>query len=151
MKKVKVVLLKDITNLGKKGDIVDVSFGFYTNYLERNNLAKKLTEGEERDYQLKKRIKEDKESKEEERAKILKEKIEKEIFTIRRKAGDKGKLYGSVTNDDIAEVLKKKVGVSFDKKKIEIEEPIKTLGYFEAKIKLYKNLYAKIKLNILEE
>ncbi|MGQ9844951.1 MAG: 50S ribosomal protein L9 [Caldisericia bacterium] len=151
MKKVKVVLLKDIVNLGKKGDIVDVSFGFYTNYLERNNLAKKISEGEEKDFELRKKIKEDKESKEEERAKILKEKIEKELFTIKRKAGDKGKLYGSVTNEDIAEILKKKIGVSFDKKKIEIEEPIKSLGYYEARVKLFKNLYAKIKLNILEE
>ncbi|HOK18144.1 MAG TPA: 50S ribosomal protein L9 [Caldisericia bacterium] len=151
MKKIKVILLKDITNLGKKGDIVDVSFGFYMNYLEKNNLAKRVSEGEERDYELRKKIKEDKESKEEERAKFLKDKIEKEVFTIKRKAGEKGKLYGSVTNEDIAEILKKKIGVSIDKKKIEIEAPIKTIGYYEAKIKLFKNLYAKIKLNILEE
>ncbi len=151
MKKVKVVLLKDIINLGKKGDIVDVSFGFYMNYLDKNNLAKRVSEGEEKDYLLKRKIREDKESKEEERAKILKEKIEKELFTIKRRAGDKGKLYGSVTNEDIAEILKKKIGVSFDKKKIEIDEPIKTIGYFEARVKLFKNLYAKIKLNILEE
>ncbi len=151
MKKIKVFLLKDITNLGKKGDIVDVSFGFYMNYLEKNNLAKRVSEGEERDYELRKKIKEDKESKEEERAKFLKDKIEKEVFTIKRKAGEKGKLYGSVTNEDIAEILKKKIGVSIDKKKIEIEAPIKTIGYYEAKIKLFKNLYAKIKLNILEE
>lgn len=151
MKKVKVVLLKDIVNLGKKGDIVDVSFGFYMNYLEKNNLAKKITEGEEKDLKLIKKIKENKESKEEERARILKEKIEKELFTIKRKAGDKGKLYGSVTNEYIAEILKKKIGVSFDKKKIEIDEPIKSIGYYEARVKLFKNLYAKIKLNILEE
>lgn len=151
MKKVKVILLKDVTNLGKKGDIIDVSFGFYMNYLERNNLAKRASEGEERDYELRKSIKIEKESKEEARAKELKEKIEKELFTIKRKAGDKGKLYGSVTNEDIALILKEKIGVTFDKKKIEIDEPIKTLGYHEAKLKLYKNIHAKIKINITEE
>ncbi len=151
MKKIKVLLLKDIQNLGKKGDILDVSFGFYTNYLEKFGLAKKLSEGEEKDYINKMKIKEDKESREEERAKIIKEKIEKDVFNIKRKAGIKGKLYGSITSDEISELIKKKIGVSIDKKKIEIEEPIKNVGYYEIKVKLYKNIIANLKLFVQEE
>lgn len=151
MKKVKVLLLKDIQNLGKKGDILDVSFGFYSNYLEKFGLAKKLSEGEEKDYINKLKIKEDKEAREEERAKIIKEKIEKEVFNIKRKAGIKGKLYGSITSDEISELIKKKIGVSIDKKKIEIDEPIKNVGYYEIKIKLYKNIIATLKLFVQEE
>jgi len=85
MRKVKVVLLKDIINLGKKGDIVDVSFGFYMNYLEKNNLAKRVSEVEKKNYQLRQKIKENKESKEEERAKILKEKNWKGTFYNKKK------------------------------------------------------------------
>lgn len=151
MKKVKVLLLKDIQNLGKKGDILDVSFGFYTNYLEKFGLAKKLSEGEERDYINKMKIKEDKEAKEEERARIIKEKIEKEVFNIKRKAGIKGKLYGSITSDEISDLIKKKIGVSIDKKKIEIEEPIKSVGFYEIKVKLYKNIIANLRLFVQEE
>lgn len=151
MKKIKVLLLKDIQNLGKKGDILDVSFGFYTNYLEKFGLAKKLSEGEEKHYINKMKIKEDKESREEERAKIIKEKIEKDVFNIKRKAGIKGKLYGSITSDEISELIKKKIGVSIDKKKIEIEEPIKNVGYYEIKVKLYKNIIANLKLFVQEE
>lgn len=151
MKKIKVLLLKDIQNLGKKGDILDVSFGFYTNYLEKFGLAKKLSEGEEKDYINKMKIKEDKESREEERARVLKEKIEKDVFNIKRKAGIKGKLYGSITSDEISELIKKKIGVSIDKKKIEIEEPIKNVGYYEIKVKLYKNIIANLKLFVQEE
>lgn len=151
MKKIKVLLLKDIQNLGKKGDILDVSFGFYTNYLEKFGLAKKLSEGEEKDYINKMKIKEDKESREEERAKIIKEKIEKDVFNIKRKAGIKGKLYGSITSDEISELIKKKIGVSIDKKKIEIEEPIKNVGFYEIKVKLYKNIIANLKLFVQEE
>lgn len=151
MKKVKVLLLKDIQNLGKKGDILDVSFGFYSNYLEKFGLAKKLSEGEEKDYINKMKIKENKETKEEERAKTIKEKIEKEVFNIKRKAGIKGKLYGSITSDEISELIKKKIGVSIDKKKIEIEEPIKNIGYYEIKVKLYKNIVATLKLFVQEE
>ncbi|MCX8095478.1 MAG: 50S ribosomal protein L9 [Caldisericia bacterium] len=151
MKKVKVLLLKDIQNLGKKGDILDVSFGFYTNYLEKFGLAKKLSEGEEKDYINKMKIKENKESREEERAKIIKEKIEKDVFNIKRKTGIKGKLYGSITSDEISELIKKKIGVSIDRKKIEIEEPIKNVGYYEIKVKLYKNIIANLKLFVQEE
>lgn len=151
MKKVKVLLLKDIQNLGKKGDILDVSFGFYSNYLEKYGLAKKLSEGEEKDYLNKMKIKEDKESREEERAKIIKEKIEKDTFIIKRKAGIKGKLYGSITTEEISEIIKKKIGVYIDKKKIEIDEPIKSVGFYEIKIKLYKNIIANLKLFVQEE
>ncbi len=151
MKKVKVLLLKDIQNLGKKGDILDVSFGFYSNYLEKFGLAKKLSEGEEKDYLNKMKIKEDKESREEERAKIIKEKIEKDTFIIKRKVGIKGKLYGSITTEEISEIIKKKIGVSIDKKKIEIDEPIKSVGFYEIKIKLYKNIIANLKLFVQEE
>ncbi len=151
MKKVKVLLLKDVQNLGKKGDILDVSFGFYSNYLEKFGLAKKLSEGEERDYLNKMKLKEDKESREEERANIIKEKIEKEPFIVNRKAGVKGKLYGSITSEEISELIKKKIGVSIDKKKIEIEEPIKSIGYYEIKIKLHKNVIANLKLFVKEE
>ncbi|MBC7194314.1 MAG: 50S ribosomal protein L9 [Caldisericia bacterium] len=151
MKKVKVLLLKDIQNLGKKGDILDVSFGFYSNYLEKYGLAKKLSEGEEKDYLNKMKIKEDKESREEERAKTIKEKIEKDTFIIKRKAGIKGKLYGSITTEEISEIIKKKIGVSIDKKKIEIDEPIKSVGFYEIKIKLYKNIIANLKLFVQEE
>ncbi len=151
MKRVKVILLKDVDGLGKSGELKEVPLGYYKNFLSPKLLAKKISEGEEKHYLITQKIKKSKEEKEQEEALKLKEMIEREEITIKKKAGEKGKLYGAVTNEEIAEYLKKKFKVKFDKKKIETEETIKTIGVHSVRIKLFRDIYANIRVRVIEE
>lgn len=151
MKKIKVILLKDVEGLGKSGELKEVPLGYYKNFLAPKLLARKISEGEEKHYLITQKIKKTKEEREKEEALKLKEIMEKEEIVIKKKAGEKGKLYGAVTNDEIAKYLKKKFKVKFDKRKIETEETIKTIGVHTVKIKLFKDVYANIMVRVLEE
>ncbi|MCX7845932.1 MAG: 50S ribosomal protein L9 [Dictyoglomaceae bacterium] len=151
MKKYKVLLLKDVEGLGKKGEIIEVSDGYARNFLFPRGLAKEVTE------RMIKSIEEQKllQQKKEERAiiKFRKEKelLEKETFVIKTKVGEKGKLFGAITSKDIVEEINRRCKISVDKKQVLLEEPIKNIGKYDIEIKLHHQIIARIRLEVIPE
>lgn len=147
----KIILLKDVNGLGKAGDIVEANDGYARNFLLKKGLAKEGTaQNINTAVQQKKamlhKIEEDKKA-----ANALKKEIENKTFTIKVKGGDNdGKMFGSVTNEMIANVLKEN-GYNFDKKQLETSGQIKTFGNSDIVIKLYANISAKIVLKVERE
>lgn len=145
----KVILLKDVKKQGKKDDILDVSDGYAENFLIKNGLAVKYTDGS------KKRLQNELETRALEEDLLVKkcqsdkEKIEKLTLTFKVKVGKNGKIFGSVSSKQIAEELEKK-GITVDKKTIEINYPIDSLGIHEVDIKLHKSVIAKANIAVKE-
>jgi len=146
----KVILLENIEKLGKEGDVVDVAPGYARNYLLLKNKAfVSTTENMKKFEQIKKkRATEYQKSRAE--AENLAEKLNTVSVTVAVKAGENEKLYGSVTSSDIAKLLAKE-GYEIDKKKINIEEPIKSLGVYTIPIKLHTEVKANVKLWVVSE
>jgi len=132
----KVILNEDIPNLGEKGEIKDVAPGYARNFLIPKKLAVEVTAGRLKDIQLKEELNAKKYAREVELAEELGEKIRGKTISIKVKAGEGGRLFGSVTSSDIADALKTE-GINVDKKKIELKDPIKMLGTFEVQVKLH--------------
>ncbi|ACI19273.1 50S ribosomal protein L9 [Dictyoglomus thermophilum] len=151
MKKIKVLLLKDVNNLGKKGQIIDVSDGYARNYLFPKGLAQEVNEGMLEHLRLQEASQRKKEEKLLERFRKEKDNIEKETFVIKAKVGERGKLFGSITSKDIAEIISKKLKIEIDKRQINLEEPIKSLGEYSVEVKLHPQVVAKAKILVEAE
>ena len=147
----KVILLKDIKGTGKKGEVINVSDGFARNYLFPKGLAKEATDGNLKVLNEQKTSVKIKEEKEFEEAKELGKKMEEITVTLYSKAGDGGRLFGSITSKDIADGLKKKHNVDVDKRKIMLDEGIKTLGARYVEIKIHPKVVTKIKVEVMEK
>ncbi|MBS6106708.1 MULTISPECIES: 50S ribosomal protein L9 [Anaerococcus] len=146
----KVILKDNIVRVGVKGDLVDVKPGYFRNYLNPQGLAveatkKNMAELEEMQAQLKAEEAENRKEAEE-----LKEKIEAITITQRVNVGEDGKLFGSVTNKDIAEALAEQ-GIEIDRKRIENVEKIDGAGEFELNVRLYPEINANLKVEVVAE
>ena len=146
----KVILKDNIVRVGVKGDLVDVKPGYFRNYLNPQGLAveatkKNMSELEEMQAQLKAEEAENRKEAEE-----LKEKIEAITITQRVNVGEDGKLFGSVTNKDIAEALAEQ-GIEIDRKRIENVEKIDGAGEFELNVRLYPEINANLKVEVVAE
>jgi large subunit ribosomal protein L9 len=146
----KVILLEDMDKLGKEGDVVDVAPGYARNYLLAKQKALLSTAGNMKRFEEIKKRKTIQYLKSKEEAEKLAEKLNTLSITCVAKAGENEKLYGSVTSADIAELVKNE-GYELDKKKIVIEEPIKSLGVYSIIIKLHPEVQATIKLWVVSE
>lgn len=146
----KVILIKDVRGKGKKGDIIDVATG-YGNYLltSKHAIAANTANIKALDSEKEKQTIEA--NKELEKAKKLKAKVEESPIKLYVKTGESGKLFGSINTKQIAEELKKSYSLNVDKRKIELNENIHSLGNYEVKIKLHKEVSAIINLQVLEE
>lgn len=147
----KIILLKDVKKHGKKGDIVNVSDGYARNYLIPQGLGIEATKSSENELKLKKKAEDKRKQEELNLADQLKEKIEEKVVIINVKAGEGGKLFGSVTSKEIALEVKKQLKINLDKKKIQLEEPIKTLGSQSVQIKLHPKVTAQLTVKVLEQ
>ncbi len=145
----KVVLNQDIKGLGKKLQVVEVSEGYARNFLLPKKLANIADNKSLNEAKTKKQAIAFKKDVELEEANKNKEKIEKIYIEFREKQGAGGKLFGSVTEKEIALRLKEKVGIDVNKKKISLKEPIKQLGNYVAEIKLYEGVIAKLKIVVV--
>jgi len=146
----KVLLLKRVENLGHRGDMTEVSDGYARNFLIPRKLATPATEGVEA-YAARLRQDEDERRQlEEAQLKTAAEKLAEVSCTISRKAGTDEKLFGSVASADVADALNKQ-GFSIDKRKIVLEEPIKTLGVFTVPVKLSPDHEASVKIWVVRE
>mgnify|MGYP000212997516 FL=1 len=146
-----VILNKDVKGTGKAGDVVKVSDGYARNMLIPKGRATEATQGNIRHLEKQKAIAAEKKAEEKAAAKEQAEKIGNLTVTIKTKAGDGGKIFGSITSKDIAEGLKSQHGIEVDKKKIQLSSPIKQTGEMSVDIKLYSEVSAELKVKIEAE
>lgn len=147
----KVILLKDVKGQGEKGDVVDVSVGYAQNYLLKNKLAQEATKGNLQELNAKKRSADQAEEREKQQAEELKEALTKITVELSAKAGEAGRLFGSITNKQIADVLKKEYGHKIDRRKIELDQPIRALGHTNIPVKLHPEVTGTIKVRVTEK
>ena len=145
-----VILRETIDNLGRAGQVVKVADGYARNYLLPRKLAYLATPGNLKVIEFEKESLLRKDAKQKGDAENLKQILDKLELTIRRKVGEQNALYGSVTNSDVAEELEKK-GFEIEKRKIHMDDHIKTLGEFSIPIRLFKDVTAHVKLKVEAE
>ncbi|MBM2813386.1 MAG: Ribosomal protein [Ignavibacteria bacterium] len=146
----KVILRRDIDNLGRMGDIVIVKDGYARNYLIPRNFVYLATAGAMNALEIEKKRLAKRQLKEKENAEALATKLAELQVTIAMKVGEEGKLYGSVTPQMIGAELALK-GYEIDRRNIIIDDPIKSLGVFDVRVKLHTDVYAKIKTWVISE
>ena len=147
----KVVFLEDVEGVAQSGQIKEVASGYARNYLFPRKLAVAATKEALSQYESQRKAYERKQTKLEAEAVKLAEELSKVTVTIKARTGEENRLYGSVTNSDIAEALEKQSGQAVDKRKIELEEPIKRTGSYQVPIHLAKNAVANITVVIEPE
>ena len=146
----KVILLADVKGVGKKEQIVNASEGYAKNYLFPKNLAVEANAGNMKKLDNKHKLEAQKAQEELDAAKALGEKLESVSVSIKVKTGNNGKLFGAVTNKEIAAALKEQHGLDVDKKKIVLNDAIKTTGEKEVSVKLHSKVNAKLKVSVTE-
>lgn len=143
----KVVLLEDVKKLGKKNEVVEVSAGYARNYLFKNNLATEATGGALNEVKQKQGAKKAREARELAEAKEMGKKLNGKTFTIKKKTGEGGRLYGALTAIDIAECLAKE-GYDLDKRNITPEITLKNVGSTKVTLKLHTEVTVEITVNV---
>lgn len=144
-----VILNKDVPGTGKAGDVVKVSDGFARNMLFPRGLAVEATEKNQKALEREKEKIAAKKAEEKAEAEAIKEKIEAAKVTITTKAGEGGKIFGSITSMDIASELEKQCQIKVEKKKIQMDGAIKTVGPITVSIKLYPEVVAKLNVEVV--
>jgi len=147
----KVIFLDDVTNVADVGDIKEVANGYAKNYLFPNKLAVAATRAEILKLESRHKSIAVRRARKEEDASGLAQKLQDITVVLKVKAGEKGRIYGSVTNADIAEELKRTSGYEIDKRKIDLTEPIRELSSRQVPIKLTSNVIAKVNVIVEQE
>ncbi len=145
-----VILRQDVSNLGRRGDVVKVALGYGRNFLLPRGLAMEVSEANKAMIAKERKANDAKLAKEKSEFEALAQRIATLRFVAPRKVGEHDVLYGSVTSGDIGEFLKTK-GIEIDKRKVQLEEPIKKLGEHEVKIKLHPEVVAGLRLLVSKE
>jgi large subunit ribosomal protein L9 len=140
---VKVILTSDVQKLGKSGELRDVADGYARNFLIAQKLAVPASGGAYRAWQHDIASREEKRKREREEAEIAANRISSTTLTMGVKVGEGGKLYGSITAQDIADALGRR-GISVDKHKIELAQPLKTLGTYKVAVKVYAGMTSEV-------
>ncbi|GAY78881.1 LSU ribosomal protein L9p [Sporolactobacillus inulinus] len=146
----KVIFLKDVKGKGKAGEIKEVSEGYARNYLLPKNVAVEANKGSLSMLNAQKKKQKERAENERKAAEALKAKIEKMTIELKAKSGEGGRLFGSITSKQIAQALKK-AAISIDKRKIDLPEPIRALGFTDVPLKLHPKVLAKVKVHVTEE
>ena len=146
----KVILLADVKGTGKKGELVNAADGYARNFLLPRKLAKEANAQAMNELRNAEASKEHKIQVEKEAAAATKEKINDKTIKMTAKAGQGGRLFGSVTAKEIAEELKKQFNVEVDKQKIELDADIKAFGTYQCEVKLYGGVSAKVYVMVTE-
>ena len=146
-----VLLKQDVKGSGKAGDIVKVSDGYARNMLFPRGLAVEATEGNIRAAEKQKERQAQKAAEDKEAAIALAESLKDKELKITAKAGEGGRLFGAITSKDIADAAVEQLGIEIDKKKIELNSPIKVVGTYSAILKLYQEVKGELKVNVVTE
>ena len=145
------ILLKDVENLGEAGEAIDVSPGYLRNYLQPRKLAQPATAGALEDARRRADAAERAAREAAERAEETSALLSKTVLTIQHRAGEDGKLYGSVTTKEIAEAIGEARGLRIDRKKIRLDDPIREVGTYMIEVELSGGSTARIKTIVAEE
>jgi large subunit ribosomal protein L9 len=146
----KVILKADVPRIGKKGEILEVKEGYARNFLIPNKLALEASGGVMKQVEETKKAEERRKSKEKEEAEALAAKIKGITITLRHKAGDEGRLFGSITSAEIVEALKEK-GFDIDKKQVHLDDHIRLVGKHDVKIKLHTEVMASLHVEVMKQ
>ncbi|WP_435923191.1 50S ribosomal protein L9 [Paenibacillus sp. DYY-L-2] len=146
----KVIFLQDVKGQGKKGEIKNVSEGYAQNFLIPRGLVRPATDGNVKTLENQTAAEVKRKEKEKEEAIALGKKLEEMTVTLKAKAGEGGRLFGAITSKQVAEALEK-AGVKIDKRKIDLHEPIRTLGVTQVPVKLHPEVKATFKVQVTEE
>ena len=144
----KVILTQDVKGQGKKGQVVNVSDGYARNFLLAKGLATEATKSNLNDLKGKQEAAEYKIKTDTNEAKKLAEQMKEIVVNIKAKAGDNGKLFGSITSKDVADALTEQYHIKLDKKKFILPDGIKTLGVTEVTVKLYTGISGTLRVNV---
>ncbi|MCM3723638.1 MULTISPECIES: 50S ribosomal protein L9 [Solibacillus] len=147
----KVVFLKDVKGKGKKGEIKEVAEGYARNFLLKNGYAKEANNQAISELQGQKRLEEKNAAAELQAAKDLKEQLEAITVEVKAKSGEGGRLFGSVSTKQIADALQKKHGFKVDKRKMDCNDGLRSLGYANVPVKLHQDVKATLKVHVIEE
>jgi len=145
-----VILNRDVKGTGKAGDVVKVSDGYARNMLLPKGYATEATQGNLRNLEKQKELQAQKKAEDKAAAEKLAEKLADAKVVIKSKTGEGGRLFGSITSKDIADEAKKQTGLTIDKKKIQLNSPIKNIGTFEVEIKLYPEVVGKLTVQVTD-
>lgn len=146
----KVILLQDIRGKGKKGQLLEVSDGYARNYMLPRKLATEATPDAINTMRMNDKAAQERAARERAEATALAEKLRAMELTVTAKGGGSGRLFGSVTNQEIADALKAQTGIALDKRKIAIAEPIKNTGSYTVTCKLGYEITAALRVKIVE-
>ncbi len=146
----KVILLQDVKGKGKKGQLLEVSDGYARNYMLPRKLAMEATADAVNTMRMNDRAAQERRTRERAEAVALAERMKAMTLTVTAKGGGAGRLFGSVTNQEIADALQSQAGIALDKRKIVIDEPIKTVGTYTVKCKLGFEITAQLAVRIQE-
>ena len=147
----KVILLDNIKGVGKKDQIINASDGYARNFLFPKKLAVEANNENMAKLKAKENSNQYKKSQEKEEAQKLSERLNGILVKISVKAGENGKIFGSITSKEIADTLKEEYKIDIDKKRIDLKEPIKTLGNFSVSVKLYEGVTGILKIQIISK
>ncbi|AGP56544.1 MULTISPECIES: 50S ribosomal protein L9 [Streptomyces] len=145
----KIILTHEVSGLGTAGDVVDVKDGYARNYLVPRGLALRWTKGGEKDVEQIRRGRRIREIATIEQANEVKAQLEGVKVRLKTRAGDAGRLFGSVTPADIASAIKDAGGPEVDKRRIEVQSPIKTLGAHQVSVRLHAEVAAKVGVEVV--
>ena len=147
----KVILKADIKGIGKKDEVINASDGYARNFLLPKNLAVEANIENMSKLKSKQDANDYRKSQEKEEAKKIADKLSKILLKVPVKSGENGKIFGGVSSKEISELLKAEYKIDIDKKKIEIKEPIKTLGTRTVTIKLYEGIIGNLKIDVISK
>ena len=146
----KVILLQDVKSLGKRGELVEASDGYARNYLLPKKLAKEANAQAMNEYKNAENSKNYKIATQKAQAEADKKQLEGKIFRMTARAGQGGKLFGSITAKQVAEEIKKQYNITVDKRKVVLERDIKEFGTYKAEVKLFTGISANIDIQVSE-
>lgn len=145
----KLILTHEVTGLGAPGDVVDVKDGYARNYLIPRRLATPWSKGAEKEVTAIRRARKSREIATLDDARAVRDSLQSSGVTVAAKTGNGGRLFGAVTTAEIADAVKAAGGPSVDRRKIEVAQPIKSLGDYEVQVRLHPEVSAKLKVTVV--
>jgi large subunit ribosomal protein L9 len=146
---VKIILRSDVADVGKKGDIVEVADGFARNYLVPKGFALKATNGNIEQAASMRRSRDVRDAKDRSAAEEVAQKLVPKVITVKAKAGAEGRLFGSVTSADVATAVQEQTGIELDRRKLHLDEPIKSLGTHQVATRLHTDVEFAITVEVV--
>lgn len=147
----KILLRSDVATLGKKGDLVSVADGYARNYLVPQGLAVRASRGAEKQAEEMKRARATREARDVEAARELAGRLTGKNILITARAGEGGKLFGSITSSEVVAAVQQDTGIELDRRKLELDEPIKTLGVHMVPFRLHPNVDLTLTIEVVAE